>query len=366
MAISTIDNNGVNLGQLGNRNLIINGAMQVAQRGTSSTTDGYQTVDRFRSGLGEGTATLSQESLTSGDPYDLGFRKFHRITNTAGSSSNATRRRIYTTIEAQDLASKGWNYTSSSSYITLSFWVRSSLSGTYYIYLQTMDGTNKNYTMSFALTANTWTKVVKHISGDSGITINNDNGAGMRVHVMANFGTDFTGTMSTDTWGNMSNTNRTPDDTTGWYSTTGATYDITGVQLEVGDTATPFEHRSYGDELAKCQRYYYAFINAGSGGEAWVTTASCYNTTNAYGGVRFPVTMRTIPTLIQYIGTDVWQFYNVNSSDRFDSFTLFGSPQTTISSAMIYNTDTISITAGHSGNFQGGNTACYLHFDAEL
>ena len=294
MAISTIDNNGVNLGQLGNRNLIINGAMQVAQRGTSSTTDGYQTVDRFRSGLGEGTATLSQESLTSGDPYDLGFRKFHRITNTAGSSSNATRRRIYTTIEAQDLASKGWNYTSSSSYITLSFWVRSSVSGTYYIYLQTMDGTNKNYTMSFALTANTWTKVVKHISGDSGITINNDNGAGMRVHVMANFGTDFTGTMSTDTWGNMSNTNRTPDDTTGWYSTTGATYDITGVQLEVGDTATPFEHRSYGDELAKCQRYYHSSDEA----DSWIMAFDVTSGQGYYGTIPLSPTMRANPTII--------------------------------------------------------------------
>ena len=294
MAISTIDNNGVNLGQLGNRNLIINGAMQVAQRGTSSTTDGYQTVDRFRSGLGEGTATLSQESLTSGDPYDLGFRKFHRITNTAGSSSNATRRRIYTTIEAQDLASKGWNYTSSSSYITLSFWVRSSVSGTYYIYLQTMDGTNKNYTMSFALTANTWTKVVKHISGDSGITINNDNGAGMRVHVMANFGTDFTGTMSTDTWGNMSNTNRIPDDTTGWYSTTGATYDITGVQLEVGDTATPFEHRSYGDELAKCQRYYHSSDEA----DSWIMAFDVTSGQGYYGTIPLSPTMRANPTII--------------------------------------------------------------------
>ena len=333
-------------GALSNRNMVTNGSMAVAQRGTSSTSSGYQTVDRFQSGLGEGTATLSQESLTSGDPYDLGFRKFHRITNTAGSSSNATRRRIYTTIEAQDLASKGWNYTSSSSYITLSFWVRSSVSGTYYIYLQTMDGTNKNYTMSFALTANTWTKVVKHISGDSGITINNDNGAGMRVHVMTNFGTDFTGTMSTDTWANMSNTIRTPDDTTGWYSTTGATYDITGVQLEVGDTATPFEHRSYGDELAKCQRYYQGsgrLIQTGDGVCAYLQASSL-----------LPVEMRVTPTAVIKDNAGNTGKVSADSSNNINGF--------------VSGLQATMIAAGANNSVIGTNVFMSVHFtlDAEL
>jgi hypothetical protein len=158
----------------------------------------------------------------------------------------------------------------------------------------------------------------------------------------------------------MSSTNTNVSITSGDYIETAQ------VQLELGSEATPFEHRSYGDELARCQRYYFAFINAGSGQDAWVTTASCYSTNNAYGGLRFPVTMRAIPTLKQYTGTNVWQFYNNNSSDTFNSFTMFGAPQSTVSSAMLYNAQTFAVTAGHSGNYQGNNSSCYLHFDAEL
>jgi len=141
---------------------------------------------------------------------------------------------------------------------------------------------------------------------------------------------------------------------------------LAGVQLEVGSVATPFEHRSYGEELSLCQRYYYNHITAGSGSEALVTTATSYNSTSAYCGVRFPVTMRSIPTIRQYNATDAWQYYNNNQSDRFNSFSMFGASQSSINQAMINNGQGMSITAGQSGNFQGGNSACYLHFDAEL
>ena len=115
-------------GPLSNRNLIINGAMQVAQRGTSQTNQGYGSVDRFYTVFNGGAMTTSQESLTSGDPYDAGFRNFVRLANTTAASSAAHYRRLIQLIEAQNLTNSGWNYASATSYVTLSFWVRSSVS----------------------------------------------------------------------------------------------------------------------------------------------------------------------------------------------------------------------------------------------
>ena len=262
LAASAVTAAKLDVGQIGGRrNLIINGAMQVAQRDTSSTSDGYATVDRFTTDIFNGTATMSQEDLSSGSPYDLGFRKFFRMTNTTGNSGTDTRRRFYQVIESQNLANSGWNNASSTSYITISFWVRSSLAGDYYFYLQSRKNTNYTYIWKETLSANTWTKVTKTVGGDSNADIGNDNGDGMRLVFNAYHGTDFTGSVSLDQWLAFDNLVRYPDDTNGWGTTNGATYDVTGVQLEVGDTATPFEHRSYGEELSLCQRYYQIVVN---------------------------------------------------------------------------------------------------------
>ena len=281
-------------GALSNRNLIINGAMQVAQRGTSSTSAGYQTVDRFRADIDQGTTTLSHEALTSGDPYDAGFRNFFRMTNTVAGSSTSTRRKFYQPIEAQNVANSGWNYTSTGSYITVSFWVRSSIAGDYYFSFQTRDGTNYGYAFKETLAANTWTKVVKSVAGNSNLVIDNNTGDGFRLNFNPYHGTDWTGGSSLDEWAVYNNNQRYPDDTNGWGTTTGATYDVTGVQLEVGDTATPFEHRSYGQELALCQRYYYKTQD----GFYSMHFVRSYNNSNEYFGLfQLPVPMRADPSI---------------------------------------------------------------------
>ena len=246
---------------LSNRNLIINGAMQVAQRGTSSTSSGYQTVDRFQvapSGLDE-AATQAQVDVASGTtPYTLGFRKAYKITNgnqTSGAGASDNLRIIYK-VEAQDLANSGWNYTSASSYITLSFWVKSSVAQNFYVQFRTRDTPEYNYTIETgSLSADTWTKVTKTIPGNSNLVFNNDNGTGTEINFWQFIGTDYTGSMTLNQWGAYSGSARTPDMTSTWYTTNDATFEITGVQLEVGSVATDFEHRSFGQELALCQRY---------------------------------------------------------------------------------------------------------------
>jgi len=283
-------------GPLSNRNLIINGAMQVAQRGTTSTASGYGTVDRFRAGYGGGDQTQSQVAITSGDPFDEGFRYIMRVTNTATATAAGNNRNITYKIEAQDIALSGWNYTSATSYITLSFWVKASVAQTYYVRFQTSDGTGQNYGSAFALSADTWTKVTKTIPGNSNITINSDNGTGLQVIFVPFDGTDFTDSgFTTDAWGTYSSSNRLPDMTNTWAGTTDATFDITGVQLEVGEVATPFEHRSYGDELRRCQRYYQQI---GKDGTNATVAAGFTSATTFYGYGCLPGgEMRATPTI---------------------------------------------------------------------
>jgi hypothetical protein len=244
-------------GGLTGRNLLINGAMTVAQRGTSSTTNGFGSVDRWQNSYGGGTATGSQESLTSSDaPYDLGFRKFFRMTNTATTSGAGDYRQMIQRIEAQNIANSGWNYTSTSSYVTLSFWVRSSVAGKYGIYITT-DDVSYQFTFTETLAANTWTKVTKTIPGNSNLVFNNDNGIGLSIQIVAWIGTAFTDSTATvDSWVALDLTKYLPDDIVNWAGTSSATFDLTGVQLEVGPTATDFEHEDYGTTLRKCQRYY--------------------------------------------------------------------------------------------------------------
>ena len=249
--------------QLSHRNLIINGAMQVAQRGTSSTTSGYGSVDRFTvnfTGVDE-SPTQSQVDVASGtSPYVRGFRKALRVTNgnQTGGAGTLDFISMRTRIEAQDIANSGWNYTSSSSFITLSFWVKSSVAQNFYGYLYSHDGTAQAYAFETgSLTANQWTKVTKTIPGNSNLTFDNNNDSGLDIYISQFWGTDRTdGGRTLNSWLQYNGAARTRDFTTTWYTTNDATFELTGVQLEVGEQATPFEHRSFHDELLRCYRYY--------------------------------------------------------------------------------------------------------------
>jgi len=232
-------------------NLVINGAMNVAQRGTSSSSaSGGFTCDRFGvypSGLDE-APTQTQHTLTSSDtgPYEAGFRKSLHIQNgnqTSGAGA-ADNLRILYKVEAQDIANSGWNYTSSSSNITLSFWVKSSVAQNFYVQFRTRDTPEYNYTIETgSLTQDTWTKVTKTISGNSNLVFNNDNGTGTEINFWQFAGTDLTGSMTLNQWAAYSGSARMPDMTSTWYTTNDATFEITGIQLEVGSVATDFEHR---------------------------------------------------------------------------------------------------------------------------
>ena len=295
-------------GALSNRNLIINGAMQVAQRGTSATGVGtavaYNTVDRWRfADASDPTARFTETQSTDAPDGFSNSRKFE--VTTADSAVEADEQQ-YTDhfIEGQDLQHLGYG-TSSAKKLTLSFYVKASVAQTYGLNIQMHDGGGSYYGVSYAVNAaDTWERKTITINGNTSLSIDNDNGRGLRVkfglNVGSNYisGTDATGwSASGNEYGSHSNT---------WVGTVGNTWQITGVQLEVGEKATPFEHRSFGDELAKCQRYFcrsYAYGTAtGSSGNNGAISSTAYGAA-AYasaGTAVFPVEMRATPTTTIY------------------------------------------------------------------
>ena len=261
--------------QLSSRNLQVNGAMIIAQKATTDTgSEGIATVDRF--GLSTGgedeDLTQAQVDVASGTtPFSLGFRKAYKITNgnqTSGAGAD-DRAIVHTTYESQDIANSGWNYTSSSGFITLSYWAKSSVAQTFYLALTTHDGSSYRYATPITFTsANTWTKFTHKIPGNSNLQFDQDANRGLQM-----YWTLFRGTNTTDNsftinqWAAYNSSIRYPDITSTWWTTNDSTFELTGVQFEVGDTPTSFEHRTYGDELRRCQRYYeetYVMTDAGN------------------------------------------------------------------------------------------------------
>ncbi len=317
IGITVANINGAQIG--GRRNLIINGAMQIAQRGTSSTSEGYQTLDRFPvyvAGTDE-SPTQAQVDVASGTtPYTLGFRKALKITNgnqTSGANTGSTQYIwIQYKIEAQDIANSGWNYTSTSSFITLSFWVKSSVAQTFKGYIETIDGTKQQYPYETgSLSADTWTKITKKIPGNSNLTFDNNNEEGFKFTILPFISNNKTdNSVTEDAWSTYNSSARMKDSTTTWYTTNDSTFEFTGLQIEVGSEATPFEHRSYGEEELLCHRYFFS----GIAHRYWY---------NGHGGnvtdyqlIPFKTEMRAAPTIA--FGT-IHTSTNVNTGSGSDS-----------------------------------------------
>jgi len=334
-------------GQLGNRNLIINGAMNVAQRGTSSTSTGYQTVDRinpYHGGTDE-APTYAQADVASGTtPYTNGFRKAFKITNgnqTSGAGAGDQIAFRYK-IEAQNIANSGWNYTSSSSFITLQFWIKSSVAQAFSGSLETVDGTSYFFKYDTpSLSADTWTKVTKTISGNSNLVFNNDNGVGLVFNLYGFIGTTYTTSNSdTETW--VTGSDKFANNMTStWYTTNDATLEITGVQLEVGSVATDFEHRSFGQELALCQRY---FCKNSGGSDAYVFPAKGNGSSSVDVGIPLCVPMRASPSV------------TCSASRFFRSTTAAYSASSTNPSIAQYQADVQSFLLAIAVGGQGGVT----------
>ena len=355
-------------GQLSHRNLIINGAMTVAQRGGTSTTNGYGTVDRFRI-LYNGTdeaPTQEQVDVASGTtPYTSGFRKAYKITNgnQTGGAGGGDYIIIRTLLEAQDIANSGWNYSSSSSNITLSFWVKSSVAQNFYGNLVTYDGTVQNYAFETgSLSADTWTKITKTIPGNSNLTFDNNSEAGIRINILPFFGPSYTGSMTLNQWAAYSGSAQTPANTSTWYTTNDATFEITGVQLEVGDTATTFEHRSYKEELRRCYRYFQR--RTSSDNYQWVSLVAFYSGSEIHGFFDHYETMRASPTLSADTGSNTLAVQRAGGYVAWSTGIIKNGGNNNVT---YYYRDGVSLgTSGQCGRVLTWTAGCTITLSAEL
>ncbi len=224
--------------------------------------------------------------------------------------------------EGYDLRSCGWAYDSATSYITLSLWSKASVAQTYYVWIKSADGTAQDYNFSFTLAANTWKYITHTIPGGTNVEFDWNNGEALRITWMPFFGTDYTASgQAENVWKAYASGTRTADQTSTWWTTNDATWQLTGVQLEVGSVATPFEHRRFGNELEKCLRYFeksYPYtVEVGANSSQGMC---CNRYTNSVGNrmdlsVRWRGEKRSTPTVVIYskLGTS-GEVSNMSSS----------------------------------------------------
>ena len=243
-------------GGITGKNILINGAMQVAQRGTSATAadnGGVYLIDRFEGFASGGGAFTMEQSTTVPNNTFLNSAKL--VVTTADSSiASADYYSFQQNIEGLNIIPTAYG-TSDAKFLSLSFHVRSSVTGTYSVACYNGDG-SRGYLNTFTISsADTWTEVNLTWEGDTGGTWNKDNTREMIIRFDLGGGSSGHGTANQWTTSGSFAANRTSG-SVDWIANNGATFYITGIQLEIGKKATPFEHRSYGDELARCQRYY--------------------------------------------------------------------------------------------------------------
>ena len=267
---------------LSNRNLIINGAMQVAQRGTSfaDSASGSYTLDRFLIQNSSGTPAFT---ITQDTDAPIGFNNSLKVACTTADASPAAGSfsRIRYSVEAQDLQplAKG---TSSAKAQTLSFYVKTNKTGVYTVFIFDDDNT-RMMSASYTVSDTNWNRYTISIPADTTGAMADDNGAGYVIHWGLSLGSNRTSGSLASTWAAYTQANEHVGNVN-FADNTSNVWAITGVQLEVGSVATDFEHRSFGQELALCQRYFF-------------TNSSSYFPSPMTMQFQFPTAMRAAPTI---------------------------------------------------------------------
>ena len=360
---------------LSNRNLIINGAMQVNQRVSSPGLDDFNpvtsalyTLDRWILGNGSSFDTDSmriKQVSDSPDEFSNSLRVDIGNTETPGAGQNAA---IAQRIEAQHLQHLAYG-TSSAKSCTLSFWVRSNKTGTYCLQVNQHDSGKYvlyEYTIS---SSNTWEKKTITFSGNTSDAIANDNGRGLDINWHLTCHSDDH-VAATTSWtakpggGTGSAYLATSNQVNLWDHVDNVWY-ITGVQLEVGDVGTDFEHRAYGDELNRCLRYYLK-ITKDDTGDIGVAPGWCRDNDTCHGNINFPVPMRASPSSMEQTGTATdYAVAHKTSGPVGSSVPAFDSA-TQYSASLSLTVTGTPFTAGECGRIQGQTAAAFLAWSSEL
>ena len=383
MALIKVKERGRETINLGRRNMIINGAMQISQRGTSFTGHGAGVnygIDRFFDyHSSDGAFTISQE--TSVVPTD--FSHALKVQTTTADSSIAAGQRLIVAqrLEGQNISHLKWG-TSDAKTVTLSFYVRSSITGTHGGAIGN-GSDNRNYPFTYTISsADTWERKTITIPGDTTGTWATGNGRSIQIVWGLGVGSTYSGTAGAWAAGDI---NSATGATTGVLGTLNATWYLTGVQLEVGDVATDFEHRSYQQELEDCMRYFFSALgDTTSNYSIFPINHRNHISTGNNGHIAFqvalPCKMRTRPTLTHNLAnsnhagsgvganTTTWNFYYQNQG--WSSYAGNGN-MNTLSSGPAGNAGVTLGTyyispAGASGDQLAIGNALQMHFSAEL
>ena len=344
------------------KNVIINGDFKIKQRagtGTQSTglgaSSGYHLHDRWSLDFNNtaGRLTMSHDSSAP-----IGFVNSMKLACTTADTSIGSdeQLRINTRIEGQNLQSfaKG---TSDAKPFAVSFYVKGNASATYVCELYDNDNT-RQVSKTFNVTTD-WTRVELSFPADTSGAFDDDNGLSFLLQIWLHAGSNFTsGTLNT-TWGSVTNANRAVG-ISSFFDSTDRTFFITGVQLEVGQNPTEFEHEPFERTLKKCERYYYlkgrgAATYLGNGGYAVSSEVDCV--------INFPTTMRSAPSLEQVSGTNYYSAISADGTDTLDDFVIH---QSTIYSILIYNNSDASGSTGRYAALSIANAAGYIAFSSEL
>ena len=356
--------------------LIINGDMSVAQRGASFTTsdpaanENEWSADRFTINTGSiGAYTTINEALTSGNAFEDGFVNASRIDCTTAVASPDAGDYFYGQyiVEAQDCMAfkKG---TPNAEKATLAFWVKSNVTGTGQVNMRDEDN-NRMVSGTYTTdVADTWEKKIINFPADTTGAFANDNGAGIRFEWWLGSGTTYSSGTAPTAWETRANGDRDASGTLNINDSTANDWAITGVQLEVGEytssTIPPFQHESYGDNLARCQRYFYEMVvNEAESGNSPLGLGMYYNTSQMMFDVFFPVQMRTNPTLSTASATNAFQLLSNNAADYLDDFVL---DKVNSNVAELKNSTDASGTAGMAGTVRTSSGGDSVSFSAEL
>jgi len=345
------------------KNRIINGAMVIDQRNAGAsvtiTSDGLYTLDRWQAYSDVGTSKYSVQQNAGSVTPPVGFTNYLGVTSLATTSvGSADYYMLSQKIEGYNVADLGFG-TANAKTVTLSFWVRSSLIGTFGGAIQNNAG-NRSYPFTYTISvANTWEYKTVTIAGDTSGTWTTTNTAGIILRIGLGVGSTSSGTAGA--WAGATYYSATG--ATSVVGTNGATFYITGVQLEVGSQATGFEYRQYTNELQLCQRYYFKVLPAAGSIAMAVTTNP--TTTSSRAFFVLPVTMRVAPTALEQTGTA--SDYRINAANA--NTTLSSVPTLGATLPNLVRVDSIvasGLTAGQAGSLESNSANGFIALTAEL
>ena len=352
-----------------NTRLNLNGAFNVWQRGTSSTgkTSGFRIADRWSTSMGS-LGTWTGERSTD-VPTNQGFGHSFKLDCTTADASPASADYLYVhyTGEGQDVQHLKFGGSNAES-VTVSFWVKCTKTGNFQVNFVQVESTERILGKTVTISsANTWEKKTLTFAGDTGgAGFTNDNAARWRIEMWLDRGSNYSSGALPTSWETMAAVDRGATTTLALGDNTANDFYITGIQVEANGFASDFQHRSYGDELALCQRYYqqYYYGQNSAGDHTVLMNAHSWSTSQIYGSVQFPVRMRSTPTGDITNGTDYWCAYETTpTTDNFDTMSVWNASE---NAAILKGTDNLSVTAGQGVFVVGANAAARLAFSSEL